>query len=279
MARRAEPGPPARPSAGSRPTPQPPALFSAVEADATAHAASPTAEADIPGPTILRQRFVALDSVLLATARAAGQVQAATATPPTLSLNLFADTVFPATVTRVEATRSGGYALAGHLDSHPLSTFTLVVNGDTVAGTVLTPEDRYELASPPDTPGVTAIRQVDPTSLPGGCDTDASSPLPASASASSTAEPEEAGGAASDDPTVIDVAVFYTPAARKSWGGTALAETTIDLWVAEDQPGVCGQRCQPAPPAGTSAGDRLHRSGVGDRNGFESGSRTTLMVI
>ena len=210
---------------------QPPALFSAVEADATAHAATPTAEADTPGPTILRQRLVALDSALLATTRATGQAQAATATPPTLSLNLFADTVFPATVTRVEATRSGGYALAGHLDGHPLSTFTLVVNGDTVAGTVLTPEDRYELASPPNTPGVTAIRQVDPTSLPGGCDTDASSPLPASAP--STAEPEEAGGTDSNDPTIIDLAVFYTPATRKGWGGTALAETTIDLWVAE----------------------------------------------
>ena len=117
---------------------QPPALFSAVEADATAHAATPTAEADISGPTILRQRLVALDSALLATARTTGQAQ--TATLPTLSLNLFADTVFPATITRVEATRSGGYALAGHLNSHPLSTFTLVVNGDTVAGTVLTPE-------------------------------------------------------------------------------------------------------------------------------------------
>ena len=218
---------------------QPPALFSAVEADATAHAATPTAEADPTGPTILRQRLVALDSALLATARTTGQAQAATL--PTLSLNLFADTVFPATVTRVEATRSGGYALAGHLDSHPLSTFTLVVNGDTVAGTVLTPWDRYELASPPDTPGpstrlrtgVTAIRQVDPATLPGGCETDASSPLPVSAAAPSTTEPEEAGGADSNDPTIIDLAVFYTPATRKSWGGTALAETTIDLWVAE----------------------------------------------
>ena len=110
-----------------------------------------------------------------------------------------------------------------------------------MAGTVLTPGDRYELASPPDTPGssarlrtgVTAIRQVDPASLPGGCETDASFPLPASASASLTAGPGEAGGTASDDPTVIDVAVFYTPAARKGWGGTALAEATIDLWVAE----------------------------------------------
>ena len=118
---------------------QPPALFSPVEADVTAHAATPTAEADPAGPTILRQRLVALDSALLATTRAAGQAQAATATLPTLSLNLFADAVFPATVTRVEATRSGGYALAGHLDGHPLSTFTLVVNGDTVAGAVLTP--------------------------------------------------------------------------------------------------------------------------------------------
>ena len=62
---------------------QPPALFSAVEADPTAHAATLTAEADPTSPTILRQRLVALDSALLATTRTTGQAQAAEATPPT----------------------------------------------------------------------------------------------------------------------------------------------------------------------------------------------------
>ena len=219
---------------------QPPALFSAVEAT-TAQATTPATEANPPaGPTVLRQRLAALDLTLLTTARATGAAQAAS-TPPTLTLNLFADAVFPAQVTRVEATRSGGYALSGHVAGEPLSSFTLVVNGDTVAGSVLTPWDRYEFASPPDPPGpstrlrtgVTTIRQVDPTSLPGGCELREPPSLPdAEQQTALTVEPGEAAGADSDDPTIIDVAVFYTPAARRGWaaGRRGRRPRLISLW-------------------------------------------------
>ena len=41
-------------------------------------------------------------------------------------------------VERTAPTFSGGYAVAGHLVEEPLGTMTLVVNGETVAGTVRT---------------------------------------------------------------------------------------------------------------------------------------------
>ena len=54
----------------------------------------------------------------------------------TLTLNLFDDTVVTGLVEYTEPTFSGGYAVSGRLVEQPLGTMTLVVNGETVAGTV-----------------------------------------------------------------------------------------------------------------------------------------------
>ena len=227
---------------------QPPAVFSAVEAFTTVQPAQQAgASAPASGPTVLRRRLVTIDLAQLATARVtmeevaeAGEAatshsvtQAARlAAPPSLSLNLFADAVFPAHVAYVETTRSGGYVLAGHLDGQPLSTFTLVVNGDTVAGTVLTPWDSYQIHTPPAPTGGYEIRQVDLSSLPPEGELPTLPPASERASAPASLPAEEAG-ANSSGPTIIDIAVFYTPTAKKKWGGTARAETQIDLFVAD----------------------------------------------
>ena len=143
---------------------------------------------------------------------------------PTLTLNLFNDIVFSAIVDRVEPTYSGGYALSGRLDGVELGTLTVVVNGSVVAGTVRTLEATYRIRAAG--AGLHAIEQVDPSSLlEGGEPLTPSSPDPGGTDDPS---PPIAG----DDGSVIDMAVFYTPAARTSQGGTAAIEAEIDLMIA-----------------------------------------------
>ena len=72
----------------------------------------------------------------------------ATPTPgTTLTLNLFDDTVVTGVVERTAPTFSGGYSVAGHLVEEPLGTMTLVVNGQTVVGTVRWAGEIYEIRS------------------------------------------------------------------------------------------------------------------------------------
>ena len=77
----------------------------------------------------------------------------------TLTLNLFDDVVVTARVERTAPTFSGGYFVAGHLVEEPLGTLTLVVNGETVSGTVRLPEETYQIRSMGD--GLYAISEVE----------------------------------------------------------------------------------------------------------------------
>ena len=79
--------------------------------------------------------------------------------PPTLTFNLFADVVVTVLVEHTEPTFSGGYSLSGHLVGEPLSTLTLVVNGETVAGTVRRLGETYHIRSVAE--GVYAISEVE----------------------------------------------------------------------------------------------------------------------
>ena len=77
----------------------------------------------------------------------------------TLTLNLFDDVVVTARVERTAPTFSGGYSVAGHLVEEPLGTLTLVVNGETVSGTVRLPAETYQIRSMGD--GLYAISEVE----------------------------------------------------------------------------------------------------------------------
>ncbi len=174
-----------------------------------------------PGVTVLRSRLVRVDLSALAAARADAQPGA---TPPALTLNLFGDVVFSVVVERTAPTASG-YTLQGRLDGVELGTMTLVVNGEVVAGAVRTPQATYRIRSAGD--GLHAIRQIDPSTLPPGGEPLIPPPVDVDPPA---ADPPIA---AADDGSVIDVAVFYTPAARRAEGGTTAIEALIDLMIAE----------------------------------------------
>ena len=77
----------------------------------------------------------------------------------TLTLNLFDDTVVTGLVEWTEPTFSGGYAVSGRLVEEPFGTMTLVVNGETVAGTVRLVGEIYRIRSVGD--GQATISEVE----------------------------------------------------------------------------------------------------------------------
>ena len=96
------------------------------------------------GSTVLRQRLARIDDDLLEAARrAAGRAGIA---PPMLQLNLFEDVLLRAVVDHTGPT-SVGYWMSGRVEG-PLSSVTLVVNGDVVAGTVRTLAGRSRSGRP-----------------------------------------------------------------------------------------------------------------------------------
>lgn len=92
-----------------------------------------------------------------------------------LSFNLFDDTVFTGVVERWQRTYSGGHAFTGRIAEDPLGTMALVVNGETVVGTVRTSRGTYRIRSAG--PGRYAVSELDTSKLPEQCDL-LPSPLP-----------------------------------------------------------------------------------------------------
>ncbi len=186
---------------------------------------------DLPpvfGIDTLADRLVGIDSGQLAQAieSPVGPKDAVTGKPPTpqtLVLNLFDDVVFTGVVEHVEPTASG-HALWGGLEGVELGTMTMVVNGKIVVGTVRTPEAVYTIRTVGD--GTYAIRQIDESSLPPLGEPLEDVPSPRDAGV-------QAANASSDDGSVIDVMVVYTPLAKQQEGGRAAIEALIDLFVTE----------------------------------------------
>ena len=88
---------------------------------------------------------------------------AAPVSETSLPLNLFENVALTGIVERTAPTSSGGYSLSGRLVGEPLGTLTLVVNGETVAGTVRTLGHIYSIRSVAD--GQYAISEVEPVPL------------------------------------------------------------------------------------------------------------------
>ena len=84
---------------------------------------------------------------------------AAPVSEATLPLNLFEDVSLTGVVERTAATFSGGYSLSGRLVGEPLGSMTLVVNGETVVGTVRTLGGTYQIW--PAGNGLYAISEVE----------------------------------------------------------------------------------------------------------------------
>ena len=143
-----------------------------------------------------------------------------------IPLNLFGE--WPVVFERVAKTGSG-YALSGRLAESPLSSVTIVVNGDVIAGMVNSGEGTWHVRGRGS--GAVEVRRQEGT-FP--CDASpavpsAGSPLP------KVGVPRAAGAkaaAAQEDGDEIDVLVVFTKAARRLDGGFAQIRANVDLAVA-----------------------------------------------
>ncbi len=229
-------------SAASQPAGRPAPLFVAAEPEAAL--ADPGIRPD--DTTVLRQRLARIDDdILEAARRAAGRAGIAS---PTLRLNLFEDVLLGAVVDRTGPT-SAGYWLSGQVEGSPLSSVTLVVNGDVVAGTVRTLAGTFSIRTAGND-GILAIREIDPSaqrlrdvvvdahpstvSQETNQGTDRVRPIrsPAHDAPGSRSGVAPVPGAA-EDGSRIDVMVVYTPAAREEAGGDRAIRALINLWIAD----------------------------------------------
>lgn len=199
---------------------------------------------------VLRSRPAAVDVGLVRRAFSA----ASSREPVSISLNLFSDTVYRGMVEHVGPT-SAGYTVSGALDGVPFGSFVLVVNGDVVVGTIDAGGERYEIGTIQ--PGVQAVRQIDPASMPLADDDwvpgEVRVPVPGETErAERRRDPvrvgpvgvprggrgggfaADAGGGAdgAEDGSRIDVLMLYTPRAARETGGADRMRANADLWIA-----------------------------------------------
>ena len=175
--------------------------------------------------TTVRSRLVRILGARLAAAHARITVARDThaANPATLLLNLFDDVLLTAMLERATPTATGsGYALSGRLvgaNPDDRGAFTLAVYDDSIIGTVQAQSATYIIQ--PLGNGVHVVNHVDTSLLP-----PLAPPLVPPAIATSepgsteatTDRPRLVADSASDS-AWIDVAVFYTPAARANVSG------------------------------------------------------------
>ena len=169
--------------------------------------------------------FGQLDPSLESVSRPLGIDELSRLAPRTVTLNLFNEATFTGRIAHVEPTASG-YAFWGGLDGVELGTMTMVVNGDIVIGTVRTPDAVFTIETADS--GSYVIREIDESTLP---------PLaePLETPSDSDEELRQAldESVPADDGSMVDVMVFYTPAARSLAGGRAGIEALIDLYVVQ----------------------------------------------
>ena len=181
---------------------------------------------ELPGietpPMVTRSRTVGIDFEQLTAARNAVSQQHAA----NLNLNLFADAEFQAIFERTAPTESG-YSLSGRLKDMPLSTVTLVVNGDVVAGWIHTRNAVYAVRTTID--GY-VIRQMDMSNFPGcGLDELPDRTTFRKPSLHSKAASERKTDGPRDNGSVVDVLVVYPRFVRKIQGGHPFMRALIDL--------------------------------------------------
>ena len=113
-----------------------------------------------------------------------------------------------------------GYTLSGSVAGESVGFVTLVVHREAVAGTIWTPDSAYELSYLAG--GVHALRDV--TNAP---PVECGGALPSGLSAT-----EVAGQGGTDDGSVVDILVVWTPAAEDEYGGELQMSSRIDMLIA-----------------------------------------------
>ena len=152
-----------------------------------------------------------------------------------LTLNLFEDATFAATVERV-ATHANGHSLAGRLDGIEHGHFNLAVHGNVTVGIVRAGQvGTYHLRYLGDETHV--VRQIDPTAFPPcGVTPESTRHLhdtltdPTDNGSPRTGYRSDPGQDRSvDDGTMHDILVLYSDVTRQASGGTSAIRAEIQL--------------------------------------------------
>ena len=168
-------------------------------------------------PAAIRERLAAPDFTLIPDLAAKTNDQS---DGPWFTLDLFDNLALDAQVMRVERTESGGIAIIARLADAELGSAVLVQNGRVLTGSVTFPGGSYSIL--PQADGTVSIARVAPHLLPPDGEprmVKGAAPLAADLAA---------GDAPADTGKLIDVIVFWTPAAQTAAGGLAQIQNNID---------------------------------------------------
>lgn len=207
---------------------------------------------------VVRERLVDVDLTALDfPERAAAPLQRL------VTLNLFDDMTLRARIDRIEK-MDRGWSWVGHLDSKPLSTVVLVSYDGVLTGSVTWPGGAYRVAFDP---RGQVVEQLDHDQFP---ENDCFREVPGADGepAALNASPD-APTAMTDDGSLIEVLVAYTPAALTAAGGVSGMASLINAAVAETNAGY----------ANSGVIQRLHLAGTVQLSYSESTISTDLNRI
>ncbi len=171
---------------------------------------------------VTRARAITLDRGLF-TAPAAGR---------RIKLDLFADASLSVTFYQVEP-QGKGTAWYGKVDNASYGRATFVSTGDSLIGSVTRGDGKiYQIRT--DDNGAQWALEIDQSLFPNETDPKEMPFVPAP---SEQIQPQGDAPVASDDGSIIDVLVLYTPAARQAEGGTTQMQSYVQLGVAETNQG------------------------------------------
>jgi hypothetical protein len=178
---------------------------------------SKSAAAPMANPAAIRERLAAPDFTLIPDLAAKTNDQS---DGPWFTLDLFDNLALDAQVMRVERTPGGGTAIIARLADAELGSAVLVQNGRVLTGSVTFPGGSYSIL--PQADGTVSIAKVAPHLLPPDGEprmVEGAAPL---------AGDLAAGDAPTDTGKLIDVIVFWTPAAQSAAGGLTQIQNNID---------------------------------------------------
>lgn len=173
------------------------------------------------GGSALRRRTVTVDMALLGAAAGQGEVEG-----KAIQLDLFGGATVTADPERVESHAAGQIIWQGQVQGQALNTVTIVARDGVAAGSIWSDGHLYRLTYAGD--GVHVLEELD-----GAEPVAEHPPIAVDPDLLPEADRDSVQLATTDDGSVIDVLVVYTPASRIRYGGTAGIKVVIDLAVAE----------------------------------------------
>jgi hypothetical protein len=174
-----------------------------------------------PIPGVARQRWVSINQGLLRATLPA--TLGGTDTAQRLPITLFPGLAITAVLVRTEKT-AAGYVWIGRIDGIEMSSVTLAVSDEAMAGAIATPQGRYTIRQV--SGGLHVVQETDPSTRPPRGEPIRVPGLPA--------DPPGGGGPRTqDDGSIIDVLVVYTPAVRSRHGSTSGVLSAINVDVTE----------------------------------------------